>query len=144
MEFTVRSARPDDAGELWRLNEAFNGSGEKTAAQMERDLSTRINERVFVAQCGERLIGFCCCQVKRSFCYETLTVELTELYVEPYARRQGVAGALLAAMQDSFLGEPVERFELLTGDDNAAARAFYESCGFSLSGEVHYEREIKG
>lgn len=142
MEFSVRPARPSDAAELWRLNEAFNGAGEKTAAQMERDLSILENERAFVAQCGEQLLGFCCCQVKRSFCYETLTVELTELYVEPSARRQGVARALLTAMQGSFSGEPVERFELLTGEDNAAARAFYERCGFSLSGEVHYEREL--
>lgn len=143
MEITVRPARPKDAAELWRLNEAFNGAGPKTVPQMEEDLAALTNECVFVAQSGERLIGFCCCQVKRSFCYETLAVELTELYVEPQARRRGVASALLAAMQNAFLEEPVEQFTVLTGEDNTAAQAFYERCGFSPSGEVHYEQEIK-
>lgn len=135
-----RAAVPSDAAELKRLNDDFNGPGKKTAACMAKDLAASGGERVFVAQSGMVLVGFCCCQVKRSFCYETLSVEVTELYVEPEFRGHGVGKGLLSAAEESFRGMSVEKWELLTGGDNRRARGFYEHMGFFLSGEIHYEK----
>lgn len=137
-----RPARAGDAPELKRLNDAFNGPGPKSLSEMERDLAAPLGERVFVAQEGSALRGFCCCQIKRSFCYETVAVEITELYVEPGFQGRGVGKGLLKCAGEYFKDKPVEKFELLTGDDNCRAQGFYEHLGFSRSGELHYEKEI--
>lgn len=139
-----RPAVPADAPELKRLNDAFNGPGAKTAVQMAGDLAAPKGERVFVAGIGKRLIGFCCCQVKHSFCYETDTVEITELYVMPKFRRLGVGKGLLREAAVFFAKQPIEALELLTGDDNLNAQEFYQVMGFSPSGELHYRRRLDG
>lgn len=141
-ELLFRSARPEDAPELKRLNDDFNGPGPKSLSEVERDLEAPSGERVFVAQEGSALRGFCCCQVKRSFCYETVAVEIAELYVEPGLRGRGVGKSLLSCAADYFRDWPVGKFELLTGDDNCGAQGFYEHLGFLRSGELHYEKEI--
>lgn len=132
-----RLAVPGDAPELLRLNEAFNGPGGQTPAGVEAALSHPGEERVFVAQAGDRLAGFCCCQLKRSFCYTEPACEVTEFFVDPPYRRQGVGRGLMAQVARLCGQQGVSEVALLTGDDNRAAQAFYSSMGFSLSGEVH-------
>ena len=39
MVVSFRPARPEDAAELWRLNTAFNGPGDKAPAEMAADLA---------------------------------------------------------------------------------------------------------
>ena len=142
MKIIFRAARPEDAPELKRLNEAFNGPGSMTEEAMAACLSSPGGERVFAAQAGDRLAGFCCCQIKRSVCYEDCSAELTELYVEPEFRRQGVASGLLDCFQRFCATQGVSEIMLLTGSDNRAARAFYEQAGYSLTGELHYGKEL--
>lgn len=144
MEFRFRPACPGDAGELWRLNLAFNGAADRSPGEVAENLAAPGEELTFVAQGDRGLVGFCCCQVKRSWCYAQPLAELTELYVEPAARRQGVAAGLLALAREACARLGAESLTLLTGEDNKAARAFYESQGYSLSGEAHYEKEWKG
>ena len=109
---------------------------------MAADLAAPGGELTFVAQGDRGLVGFCCCQVKRSWCYREPAAELTELYVEPGFRRMGVAKGLLALAEEACAGLGAEALTLLTGDDNGPARGFYESQGFSPSGEVHYEKNF--
>ena len=52
MDVSFRPARPEDAGELWRLNTAFNGPGDKAPAEMAADLAAPGGELTFVAQGG--------------------------------------------------------------------------------------------
>ena len=77
MDVSFRPARPEDAAELWRLNTAFNGPGDKAPAEMAADLAAPGGELTFVAQGDRGLVGFCCCQVKRSWCYREPAAELT-------------------------------------------------------------------
>lgn len=142
MGVSFRPARPEDAAELWRLNTAFNGPGDKAPAEMAANLAAPGGELTFVAQGDRGLVGFCCCQVKRSWCYREPAAELTELYVEPGFRRMGVAKGLLALAEEACARLGAEALTLLTGEDNGPARGFYESQGFSPSGEVHYEKEL--
>ena len=86
-------------------------------------------------------MGFCCCQVIRSWCYPQPAAQLTELYVAPAHRRKGAAAGLLALAEKACAALGAEGLTLLTGEDNRTARAFYESQGYRLSGEVHYEKE---
>lgn len=54
-------------------------------------------------------------------------IDLDRLMVDPAARRQGIATALLAALLDEIGETPVETF---TGRDNTPGLALYERLGF--------------
>ena len=86
--------------------------------------------------------GFLCGLLKRSACYSRPSAEVTELYVCPGCRRQGVARQLLEAFLDACRQEGVEAVTVLTGEDNAPAQALYQKMGFSPSGEAHFEQGL--
>ena len=142
MGVSFRLARPEDAAELWRLNTAFNGPGDKAPAEMAADLAAPGGELTFVAQGDRGLVGFCCCQVKRSWGDREPAGGRDGRDVEPGFRRMGVAKGLLALAEEACARLGAEALALLTGDDNGPARGFYESQGFSPSGEVHYEKNF--
>lgn len=139
MPITIRFAQPKDAPQLLRLNEAFNGPGDQTPEGIRTALEAPGPEQVFVAEAEESgaLIGFCCCLLKRSFCYQEPSGEITEFFVDPAWRRQGAGRALLAFAVRFCESQRVSELTLLTGDDNFTAQAFYKSLGFSPTGELH-------
>ena len=53
-------------------------------------------EVVIVSQENDFLAGFACVQLKKSFCYDEYMPELTEVYVRPEYRKQGIASAMIA------------------------------------------------
>ena len=53
------AAVEDDAAELKRLNIEFNGEGNVTDESIARSIRDNDQEQVFIAECGDRLIGFC-------------------------------------------------------------------------------------
>ena len=74
---------------------------------------------------------------------------LEELYVVPDLRGNGLGRALLEAALDTARGEGAEQMELGTSETDTAARALYESAGFtnregSPDGPLmlFYEREL--
>jgi GNAT superfamily N-acetyltransferase len=99
------------------------------------------DEVVMVADKGTGLAGFCCGRVLCSVCYEELSGELTELFVEENSRRKGVARRLLAATEAELLTRGARSFHLLTGQKNSAARALYESLGYTGKDEVMYGKD---
>lgn len=142
MAVSFRPASPGDAAGLVCLNAAFNGPSSRTPGQVAASLAAPGGERVFVAQAqGGGLAGFCCCQVKHSFCYEKPSVEVTELYVGEGFRRQGVGRGLMGCVFCLCRELGAEELTLLTGDDNLDAQAFYASLGFSPTGELHLGAE---
>jgi ribosomal protein S18 acetylase RimI-like enzyme len=62
---------------------------------------------------------------------EHIDAYLQELYVAPAQRGQGLGRALLEASIQAAREEGAAHMELVTGEDDAAARALYESAGFS-------------
>lgn len=139
MPVIIRPARPQDAPQLLRLNEAFNGPGDQTLQGISAALEAPGPERVFVAEAGEKgnLAGFCCCLLKHSFCYREPSGEITEFFVDPPWRRQGVGRALLECAIEFCRSQGVSELTLLTGEDNFTAQAFYKSLGFGPTGEQH-------
>jgi ribosomal protein S18 acetylase RimI-like enzyme len=74
---------------------------------------------------------------------------LAELYVVPDKRGQGLGRALMEAAMDAARAEGATYMDLGTSEDDVAARALYESLGFSNregkpDGPVnfYYEREL--
>lgn len=139
---TVREAVPADASALCRLNALFNGEG---LSETEARATMESNPREFtcIAECDGKAVGFLCAQVRFSWCYETSSVEIAELFVEEDYRRRGAARQLMQ------LAEKIaaERFGaretvLLTGGRNLSAQAFYESQGYQKDNEVHYAKRL--
>ncbi|MGN0802390.1 MAG: GNAT family N-acetyltransferase [Candidatus Faecivicinus sp.] len=136
----VRQAAPGDAEALFRLNAAFNGEGLGTAAHIERSLREG-REIVCIAELDGEAAGFCCAQVTSSMCYMSPVGEITELYVRDGARRRGLARRLVRLAEQLCAARGAEELHLLTGRDNAAARALYASLGYAADDEVHYVRQ---
>jgi ribosomal protein S18 acetylase RimI-like enzyme len=80
---------------------------------------------------------------------EALECYLAELYVAPERRGQGIGRALMEAAMALARSEGATYMDLGTSEDDVAARALYESLGFSNregrpDGPVNYfyEREL--
>ena len=136
----VRLAVPADASALLRLNEAFNGPGLNDVSHIERALAENPQEIVCVAELDGEAVGFCCAQLFSSICYAEKSGEITELYVEPRARRMGLASGLMRLAERELVARGATELKLLTGDDNLAAQSLYESLGYERDGEVHYSK----
>ena len=139
----VRIAAPADAPALVRLNEAFNGPGPGDIAHVEQSLNENPNEIVCIAELDGKAAGFCCAQLVSSMCYKEKSGEITEMYVEPFARRKGVATALMRLAERELIARGASSLKVLTGDDNISAQALYESLGYEQDGEVHYAKDAE-
>ncbi len=86
------------------------------------------------------------CAFARPLWADSLDAYLEELYVAPDIRGQGLGRAVLDAALAVGRERGAERIELGTDEGDVAARALYESSGFSnLSGGApmyFYEREL--
>ncbi|MDQ6812104.1 MAG: GNAT family N-acetyltransferase, partial [Actinomycetota bacterium] len=80
---------------------------------------------------------------------DALECYLAELYVVPDRRGRGLGRALLQGAIELARREGADRIDLGTGEDDVAARALYESLGFTNreskpDGPINYvyEREL--
>jgi ribosomal protein S18 acetylase RimI-like enzyme len=100
--------------------------------EMQRRLSAiGEGERVFIAEEGETPIGFASLRLSPYMDQDVPYAELTQIYVRPAARREGVGGALMAAVKAEASREGATSLHLVTALDNEVARAFYESAGYA-------------
>ncbi len=138
----IRLAASSDAPALAALNAAFNEVNDVTAQDVRRSLTNNA-EIVVVAEIGGCVVGFCCAQVHRSFCYRTPEAEITEMYVDPHHRRQGLGRGMLDFMAGHLRREHgADGLHLLTGCTNLAAQALYERCGFRIKPEAFMTRSL--
>ena len=89
------------------------------------------------------MTGFVCVQLKKSFCYDDYMPEITEVYVCPEYRKNGIAGRMISFAEEYCGGNfPLHKFELLTGEDNSAAQALYSKLGYEDDKELHLSKRI--
>ena len=100
---TVRPALPEDGQVLFAMNRAFNGEGVASPQEAALALAHPGPEQVLLAFVAGEPAGFLCGLLKRSACYSRPSAEVTELYVCPGCRRQGVARQLLEEKERSDL-----------------------------------------
>lgn len=119
--------RPDAAAEVARLVEA-----------QLRDPDVWIG----LAERAGRLLGSAIVRVDRAppIHPERSRGEITDLFVEPAARREGVGGALVAAADAWLRGHGVERLEVRVVVQNDAARSFWQASGFEPFVNVLHRR----
>jgi ribosomal protein S18 acetylase RimI-like enzyme len=148
----VREAQPADADAIGRLLHDFNteydyaSPGPQKVAERVAQL-LRVDTRVLLAGPGPD--GLAVLRFRPSLWTEQYECYLAELYVVPARRGQGLGRALMDAAIELARREGADYMELNTGEDDTAARALYESLGFSNregkadgSLQYYYEREL--
>ncbi len=132
MSLMVRQARPEDAGEVARLNLAFNGPATTVEYITARLADPAPVERIFLALLDGRAVGMVGLRVFPFALDPTPFAELTELFVEEAYRRQGVARALVAHVEGVATAAGARQLVLITAWRNGGAHAFYHALGYRL------------
>lgn len=151
--FGVRRALPDDAAAVARLLHDFNTEFDDPTPAVpvltERAREFIADGVITVLLAGDGPDGLAQFRFLRSIWSGALDVYLEELYVVPTRRGEGIGRALLEATMATGREAGATHIDLNTGETDAAARALYESVGFtnregSEDGPsmLYYEREL--
>lgn len=152
-EVAVRRAEPDDAPTVARLLHEFNTEFGEPTPDVEV-LSVRVREliasgTIVVLLAGNGPDGLAQFRFLRSVWSGGLDLYLEELYVVPALRGKGIGRALLETTMETGRQAGATRIDLNTGETDTAARALYESAGFTNreGGEdgpsmLYYERNL--
>ena len=149
----IRRAGSNDAEAVARLLHDFNTEfgeptpGRDALAARVRKLLARGDTTILVAGAGPD--GLAVLRFREAIWADALECYLAELYVAPGRRGRGLGRALMEAAIGTARTEGATHMDLGTGEDDAAARALYESLGFSNregkpDGPLNffYEREL--
>ncbi len=153
MPSTVRRAGPGDADAVGRMLHDFNTEfGEPTPppdALAARMRALMAGDDTVVLLGGDGPDGLAVLRFREAIWDEALECYLAELYVVPDRRGHGLGRALMEAAMETARAEGATHMDLGTSEDDVAARALYESLGFSnregkRDGPLNffYEREL--
>jgi len=149
----VRLAQPAEAKAIARLLHDFNEEYDDPTPGPER-LTRRVRElladgHITVLLIGEAPEGLAVLRFRPSIWTEGLECYLAELYVVPDRRGGGLGRTLMQAAIELARSRGADYMELGTSEHDVAARALYESLGFShREGKpdgplnYYYEREL--
>jgi ribosomal protein S18 acetylase RimI-like enzyme len=149
----IRLAHVGDAHTFGRLLHEFNAEfGESTPDPetiAERAAPLIESGEVTVLFAGKGPDGFAELRFRPSLYTGALDAYLEELYVVPERRGHGLGRTLLEAAMDHARHRGAARIDLNTSVDDIAARALYESAGFTNreggpqgSQMLYYERDL--
>lgn len=152
-EIEIRRAEGEDAAEIARLLHDFNTEfSEPTpgVAALTGYVRPLLNEgEVTALLAGEGPDGIALLRFRTAIWTGEPEAHLQELYVVPSLRERGVGRALLEASIEAARDAGATGIDLNTGATDTAARALYESFGFSNRegspdgpSMLFYEREI--
>jgi GNAT superfamily N-acetyltransferase len=129
---TIRAALPSDEP-AWR--ELWRGYCEFYETRLPDQVTNRTWQRILdpdsqimciVAEVEGRVRGFANCVVHEATWETQAVCYLEDLYVDPAARGQGVAGTLLEWLRNAMRAEGWARLYWMTRRDNAQARRLYD------------------
>jgi ribosomal protein S18 acetylase RimI-like enzyme len=149
----VRRAGASDADAIGRLLHDFNAEFREPTpppaliAERMRDLLPGSDPAVLLADPGPS--GLAVLRFRPGIYSSAVECYLAELYVVPDRRGHGLGRALMEAALELARSEGAEYIDLGTSEADVAARALYESLGFTNRGgvpdgplEYFYEREL--
>ena len=132
---TVRLATPADAAAIGRIFHDFQVEyGDVTPGP--EALGARVAEQVTAGETDVLLVGdgpdgFAVLRFRPNLYSPHLECYLAELYVMPGARGQGAGRALMEAALQRARERGADHIDLGTSEADTAARALYESLGFT-------------
>ncbi len=128
-----------EAGEVARLIAEFGAwfaneapAVQEIRASVERIMAGGDGEYLLGAADGEAPAGVCQLRFRWSVWKSAEDCWLEDLYVREEARRSGLGRALVEAALERARERGCKRIELDVNEDNAAALALYEACGFLM------------
>jgi ribosomal protein S18 acetylase RimI-like enzyme len=135
MEVPIRIATAADAPAFGRLLQTFNDE----FAEPTPDAETIAERAAPLIESGEVTVlfaghgpdGFAQLRFRPSLYTGALDAYLEELYVAPELRGRGLGRALLEAAMEHSRQRGAAHIDLGTSEDDVAARALYESAGFT-------------
>ena len=150
---TVRALLPGEV-ELWRsirlralrdAPDAFGTTYEEALAWPDEQWATHVGwatapdarQAVYLATVDDTVAG--CGRVSQED--GSVTALITSMWVDPAARRRGVAGALLDACEQWARAAGCTSVELEVAELNPGARLLYERAGFLETGELRQLRD---
>ncbi|OAX49411.1 GNAT family N-acetyltransferase [Paenibacillus sp. AD87] len=136
----IRWANENDAEDLLKLNDAFNGVG--TNMEEVKESLALSNELIALAVIDDQAVGFACAQYFKSFCYRGLQGEITEMYIAEVARRRGLATLLIAFIEEELKARGVTSVKILTGQSNERAIKTYEKSNYARTEEVLLQKKL--
>jgi ribosomal protein S18 acetylase RimI-like enzyme len=152
-EVSVRRAEAADAEAVGRLLHDFNTEfeeftpGPHALAERVRELLAGGETRILLGGAGPDAVAVL--RFRPAIFTRSLECYLAELYVAPEHRGQGLGRALMEGAIEAARREGATYMDLGTAEDDIAARALYESLGFSNregrpDGPLNffYEREL--
>jgi ribosomal protein S18 acetylase RimI-like enzyme len=95
-----------------------------------RAIVMRNLETVYVAELAGAVCGFVSLRLTPYLDQDVPYAEITEVYVDPEARRHGVARALMSYAEGQAARSGATSVHLVTGADNVDAQAFYKAAGY--------------
>lgn len=149
----VRKAGPDDAAAAARIMHAFDTEFYEDIDEPDK-LERRYREQladggVTVLFGGGDPDGFAQLRYRAQVYSDAPAAYLEELYVAPEKRGEGLGRALLEAALEEARARGADHIELGTAETDTAARALYESAGFTNRegrpdgpAMLYYEREL--
>ena len=134
-DHAVRRAELADAEAVGRLMHDFNAEFDEPTPGPER-IAARIREILAggdtaILLAGSGPDGLAILRFRLAITTPGLECYLAELYVVPARRGQGLGRALMNAAIDEARARGADYMDLGTSEDDVAARALYESLGFS-------------
>jgi len=127
----VRLATPEDAPELARMLDLFDRQGATPAQVATRLLACQHVLSTFLAELHGQPVGFACLRLVPHLQGDEPYAELTDIYVDAPARRQGVARALIAHIETVARAAWASEVVIITGFDNEGAQAAYRASGYA-------------
>ena len=149
----VRPGQVGDADAIARLLRDFNREFDEPAPELD-ELAGRVREllgqgEITVLLAGPGPDGIAVLRFRPEIWTRALECHLAELFVVPERRGQGLGRALVVQAIELARSKGADYMDLGTGEDDVAARAVYESLGFSNRGgkpgggvNFFYEREL--
>ena len=151
----VRTAMPKDAPRIAEIHvetwqHAYRGQvpdafldnlsstlGERTKKWQETLLKRQRGMRVFVAEMGKQIVGFCIVNPCRDEDMDKKAVgELGAIYIDARYMNRGVGSALLKESLGFLKKEGFNKATLWVLDSNEKARKWYESKGWKVEGKT--------
>lgn len=138
----VRHATSAEASDVARLIAEFRdwwryeGPSDESIERSVRRLLADERTAFLLAEADGEAVGVCQLRYRYGLWLESEDCELEDLYVREQARGSGLGRELVEAAIDRARARGCGRIQLDTNEGNAAARALYESLGFSAWAET--------